>query len=243
MDPLESSLLRETLKRNRLGVRFASIFGSFRRGDSDQLSDVDVFIVCEDESDRPVIVNSLTKLSSKIRREIHPITFTLKGFEERIRNHDYLITSILDDSSLIFGDEAAFLNAKRRIFAGPLNTDSGRFNVRMGLRMLNFANDRLGNLLFNQPFIRNLDNFRNNVALACLRDYHLGLGYLAASEKMKQLNEAISLRQLLASGDHPLIRDLILAEKSMMRSGTISLIDLKNLLNYSKSLVNTQNSL
>jgi len=227
------------LKRNSSSMEFASVFGSCRRGDADRLSDIDILLICEEKADEPAIISSLTKLGPKLGREVHSSIFTLKGFEERIRNHDYLIASILDDSDFVFGDDDAFLDGKKTILTEPVDMESVRFNRRMGLSMLDRVNDRLRDLLFNRPSSRSCEPSitHDYDLLGCLKDYHLGLGYLAASARMKQLNKAVSLRQLLISDDYSFIRDLILIEKSIIRKGTVNL-DLQSLFNYSNRPLN-----
>ncbi len=239
MNSPEGSSLKEALRKNVTKTKFASIFGSFSRGNYDPLSDIDVFIVCEDEADKSAISNILMKLGYKVGKKIHINIFTSDDFEERVRNYDYLIASILDDSEFIFGDEDSFFEGKRRIFRGLPNLKSVGFNKRMGLKMVNSANDRLRDLLFNSSFSHNLElgNVRDNVLIGCLRDYHLGFGYLAASANMRRLNKAITLGQLLTSDDYFFIKDLILTEKSIIRKGIVDLGDVNNLFNYSKRLL------
>jgi len=239
METTEESVLKETLSKNRANIKFASVFGSFRRGHHDPLSDIDVLIVCDD--DRLATASSLARLDFRIDRKVHVITFTSIDFGERMGNHDYLVASLLDDSEFIFGDEQAFLEGKRTIFTGLPDTESVEFNERMGLMMLKRGNDRVRSLLSNVSFIHNLEtgNTTYDALLGCLKDYHLGLGYLAASAKMRQLNKAISLRQLLTSDDYPFVKDLILTEKSIMRKGTVNPQDATNLFNYTKRLLNT----
>jgi len=142
MDSLEEPL-KEPLGRNAAGIWFASVFGSFTRGNHNPLSDIDVLLVCEDEAHKPAISNSLARLGLKIGREIHVNIYSSKDFEDRIQRHDYLIASILDDSGFVFGDEDAFFEGKRRILTGLPNSESAEFNRRMGLKMLNRADDHL----------------------------------------------------------------------------------------------------
>ena len=180
-------------------------------------------------------------MGSKFGREVHINLFSLKSFENRIRTHDYLLASILDDSSFIFGDEDAFFEGKKGIFTSSPSMDSVKFNMRMGLKMLDHAEDHLRKLLSNGSILHSLKSGVANeyALLGCLRGYHLGFGYVAAGERMKQLNRAISLRQLLTLDDFSFVKDLILVEKSIIRNGAVNLEDLKDSLNHSKSLLNT----
>jgi len=239
----EESLLRKILIRNLPRIEFASTFGSWRRGTHDSFSDIDIFIVSEDEPDKPAIAKSLMRLGLTITRRIDATILTSKDFEERIGNLDYLTATILNDSKFIFGNENFFLQGKRRIFAGIPDTESVGFNRRMGLRMLRFATDRLGNLPFDASRSQDLALSDIDLFLRCLRDCHVGLGYLGASAKMRQLNRAITLGQLLASREDSLVRDVILTEKRIKRQGTFNLGDVKDIYDRSKSLPNDPSSL
>ena len=231
-------VLKETLIKNGARIEFASLFGSSRRGLVDFFSDIDVFVVCEGEPDKLAIANSLTRLGLRIGKQIDATIFSLKDFEERIRNHDYLTASILNDSKFIFGDENSFLGAKGKIFQRTTDSESVEFNRRMGLSMLKCASERLENLLYNASFARSLGFGEIDVLLGCLRDHHVGLGYLAASAEMKQQNRAVTLKQLLVSDHNSLMKDLMLTEKSIKRQGIVNLENVNDLFDRSKLLRN-----
>lgn len=230
------SVLKETLIRNVGRIEFASLFGSFRRGLNDFFSDIDVFVVCEARPDKGAIANGLTRLGLRIGKQIDVTIFSLKDFEERMRNHDYLTASILNDSKFIFGDENSFLRGKREIFRRTVDAESVEFNRRMGLKMLKGANDRLENLLYKASSAHNLDFSEMGVLLGCLRDHHVGLGYLAASAKMGQQNRAVTVEQLLASDHNSPMKDLILTEKGIRRQGIVNFENIKDLFERSKRL-------
>lgn len=241
---VREQLLRDVLRRKGSSVKFASVFGSYGREEAGRLSDVDVLVVCEEEADKTAIYNDLAGLSSKIKRDIDVNIFTSKSFESRIMNHDYLIASILNESRFIFGDEDAFLRQKRRILTGTPNIESVEFNRRTGLELLGRTSDALKRFLSNPSSnIFEHGKIRNNALLNCLRDHHLGLGYLFASAKMNQTKKVMTLRQLLTLDDAFILRDLIFKEKEAIRGAAIDLGDVRNLLDYSRRLLTFPNVL
>ncbi|MFQ6095568.1 MAG: nucleotidyltransferase domain-containing protein [Candidatus Bathyarchaeia archaeon] len=242
--PLVEQLLREVLRRKGSRIKFASIFGSYGREEAGRFSDLDILVVCEDGADKTAISNDLARLGSRIKRDIHVNIFTSKSFDERIRNRDYLIASILDDSRFIFGDEDMFFKQKRRILRGSPSIESIEFNRKIGLKILHRTTDALQRFLLNPlPDIFEAGNMRNNVFLKCLRDHHVGLGYLFASTKMNQMNKAMTLRQILGFDDAFILRDLILKEKETIQGTPIEIKDVRNLLHYSRRLLMFQNVL
>lgn len=236
--PRDEQLLKEVLRRKSSRIRFASIFGSYGREEAGRFSDVDIFVVCEEEADKAAISNDLLRLGSKIKRDIDVNIFASRAFEHRIRNHDYLTASVLDDCRFILGDEDTFLQQKKRILRGTPNIESVEYNRKMGLRLLNHTAEALKRSFPNPSFaICEATNVRSSILLKCLRDYHLGLGYLFASAKMNQLSKAMTLGQLLASDDAFFLRNLILKEKEVIHGATINLKDMWNLLDYSKRVL------
>jgi len=212
-------LLRKALSETGGGTVFASLFGSYRRGDYDAHSDIDILIVHEDGDEKGRIARELRRLESMLGRPVHLNLFSFKEFQRRVRLGDYLIRSILEDSSFLVGRRDVFLEARRALLGGRLDDDAARFNAEAGLRLLNDAY-----LYFNEAG-SSLRSHRGNMldyTIRGLNSYRLALGYLCSSWM-------ISSKQRSASHDHlmrtPLARslgELALIEAKMKRASGIN---------------------
>lgn len=205
-------------------VRFAAIFGSYLNGSSDYFRDIDLLVVCEEDNGRKAIRSDMLELSYRMGRVIHLNDYNIDEFERCLRYRDYKLASILDDALFLVGDidYTKRLNCLERV-----DDRSIAYNETMGAKILNRA-------------LENLKNFQHSVALSphppefswrdryfqnlCIRDSHLALGYLLASQRMKQTGAMTMLRELLSEG-MPLMRTLILVDKWTKRMGKVSLRD------------------
>lgn len=230
MKSLEEKLLKETLMRTRSNTRAASLFGSFRRGDYDSLSDVDIFIICEDEAEKNLIRDMLWKTSIKISREIHPTIFTLDEYGKRLRNYDYLVASILEDSKFLLGDEDAFFKDRKEILTSKPNMGSIRFNRNLGLEILRRTKRYFDNASIWKTSTLNHSETDLRFLLEPLRFLHLGIGYLLASEEMKRLNKTITLKHTLRYADSSVLREIITVEKKIKQEDQVNLLNLRNLI-------------
>ncbi|MEM2915047.1 MAG: nucleotidyltransferase domain-containing protein [Candidatus Bathyarchaeia archaeon] len=232
MKVIKESPLIKTLERSNADVKFAVLFGSCRRGENNAFSDIDVFVVCGGEDDKSLISNELAQLSLKVEREIHPTLFTLKEFNNRIRHHDYLLASILEDSTFLLGNMDYFLEGRQLILMGQPDVNSISFNRNMGTKILGYANYCLNEFRSCwKRYVRKIEPYDMNreLLLKGLQNYHLALGYLLASKEMKKLNKAMSLRRLLAPQTNSLLKDLISIEKKVRRLKPVNL-EVQNVL-------------
>jgi len=232
--------IEEALRRNADRINFASIFGSYSRGHHGLLSDTDIFVVCAGENDRMDISEDLAELGCRIGKSIH-LTINSQGdFEQKVESQDYLTASILDDSVFAFGNRDAFFEARERILRRVPSSQSVQFNQKIGLEMLSRANSRLLNLLSTTYASKDsqFPYLRRDAIIHCLRDYHVGVGYLLASAKMRQQSRVITLRHLLASDACSVMKDVIMTEKNLSRGG-VDLRELNDLLQRSKNRLAT----
>ena len=219
MGAYEEDLVKRTLERFRNRISFASMFGSYVRGEHDDYSDLDVFVVCRDREDEPFVNEALTSLSRRIGRRIHVNIYAQNLLEERVRHHDYLIASILEDSIPIIG-EINLEEARSRILNGVPNSESINFNIAMGRRILARTESRLRGLKKHleayQPITITRDHIKENM-LRFLEDYQVALGYLTASLEMNRLCGVITFRRLLSLDSGFPLRRILMAERSLRR--------------------------
>jgi len=206
--------IKRNLWKSRAEIVFASLFGSYRRGDYDDFSDVDVFVVCADEDEKPLISRELKCLEPKLERRVHVNLFSLKEFESRLRFHDYLTASIIEDSSFIFGRRDLFAEAKRKILEGRLDEESIRFNRDSGLKTLKHVYLRFSRL--DSSDSRRRGDMLNYVVRG-LNDYRLGLGYIYASAEMQSSGRSVSFTRLGQTGFSSALMDIARTEKIIKR--------------------------
>jgi len=219
--------IKRNLQKSRAEIVFASLFGSYRRGDYDNFSDVDIFVVCSDEDEKPLISRDLKCLESVLNRNVHVNLFSLKEFESRLRFHDYLTASIIEDSSFIFGRRDFFAEAKRKILEGRPDEESIRFNRDMGFKTLKHVYLRFSKLDSGSSH-RHWDLL--NYAVRGLNDYRLGLGYLYASAEMQSSGRSVSFTRLGQRGFSSALMNIARTEKIIKR-GSIDYTLLSKIVN------------
>ncbi len=207
-------LIRETLRKSGAEIVFASLFGSYRRGDYDAHSDIDIFVVYEGEDEKPRISLRLKRLEQALGRPVHMNLFSLKEFESRVRLHDYLMASIIEDSSFILGRSDVFYGAKRSILEARPDEEAVRFNRQMGLKTLRYVCS-----LFD-----NLDSVKSSHsgslldrAVRGLNDYRLALGYIYASGQMQRTGRGVSPTRILQTGFGSPLKEIAHVEMSVKR--------------------------
>jgi len=208
------AVIKKKLQESSGEIVFASLFGSYRRGDYDVFSDVDVFVVCADGDEKPFISRELKSLEHDLNRSVHINLFTRREFEDRLRLHDYLTLSIIEDSSFIFGSKEFFVKAKQNALKGHPDERSIRFNRDRGFETLkrvysNFS--KLDSSGFNPH--KDLLNY----VLKGLNDYRLGLGYLYTSVQMHSSGRSISPACLEQTGFGSSLKDIAYLEKIIKR--------------------------
>ena len=216
--------LEEASHKARGEIIFASLFGSYRRGDYDALSDIDILLIHED-LEKQSILDHLKSLERVLGRRIHLNLFDLQDFNERIEHQDYLMASLIDDSSLIMGSRAIFEEARRSIFERDSSDVSVRFNWNMGLKML-------------KHLCLHLDDMRRfgsgcgflNRVINGLNDYRFALGYLLASKLMQNWRRGISYRNLIEINVNPILREINTRERLLKRETPPSLESLNKLI-------------
>lgn len=211
-------MIRKTLSEIGAGVVFASVFGSYRRGDEDIHSDIDLLVVHEEEDEKDRVTQGLRQLEHELRRPIHINLFSLKEFERRIRFHDYLTASILEDSSFVLGRRSVFLRARRNLLEGRLGNDSIRFNMQMGFKVLNEAY-----LLFDRISSSELNRRENllEYVIRGLNSYRLALGYISAGALIHSLNGIPTYNRLMQTSLGPALKKIALIESEMKRASEI----------------------
>jgi len=218
-------IIREALRKSGAKPVFASLFGSYRRGDYDAFSDIDVFVVYGEEEEKPLILHGLKRLEHILNRGIHINLFSLKEFERRLRFHDYLMASIIEDSKFVLGRKEVFDEAKRKILEVRPNEESVRFNRRMGFKSLEHVYS-----YFNELDSKSHDENLLNSVIKGLNNYRLALGYLYASMQMQRHDEDFSFTRLVQDSFGSKLRELACIERLIKRGAKIDYTRLCKLL-------------
>ncbi len=216
--------LEEASRKARGEIIFASLFGSYRRGDYDAHSDIDILLIHED-LEKQSILDYLRSLERVSGRRIHLNLFDLQDFKERIERQDYLMASLIDDSSPILGSRTIFEEARKSIFERNSSDASVRFNWNMGLKMLKHLCLHLGDM---RRFSAG-SGFLNRV-INSLNDYRLALGYLLASRLMQNCGRGISYRHLIEMNVNPILREINTTERLLKREIPLSPESLNRLI-------------
>ena len=213
--PQMLSLIREAVKRQvektQRHIFFTALFGSYRRGDYDAFSDIDLLIIHEDESERLDILDSLKGLERMFGKRIHANLFEIREFERRIRLHDYLLTSMIRDSSLIYGSREVFNKAEKEI-EKQSSDEALKFNRQMGLEML----DRALSFLHERKMAGSSTE-KISWLIRGLNNYRLALGYLHASDLMRRTQEAISYADLTKTAVGSTLKEIANMERALKR--------------------------
>ncbi|MFH1286004.1 MAG: nucleotidyltransferase domain-containing protein [Candidatus Micrarchaeota archaeon] len=94
-------------------VKYAFIYGSFAKGSEKEHSDVDLFVV--GKVDEKEFVESLSRSEKKLGREINYLLWEEAEFEEKAREGNYLLMTIVKNQIIwLKGDEDEFRKAVRR---------------------------------------------------------------------------------------------------------------------------------
>jgi len=216
MQRLIERVMKEKLRKDSGEIIFASLFGSYRRGDYDAFSDIDLFVVYEDEE--AITPNSIKCLERMLNRKIHLTLFDFREFEKRVRFNDYLIASIIEDSSFILGRRDIFSEAKRNVLEKLPNEESIRFNRQIGFKMIEHVYSYLDALSPRRP--RDHEDLLNRVVKG-LNDYRLALGYIYASRLMQRSRRSVSYAYLAETSIGSTLKEIIRMEKVLKRKSKI----------------------
>lgn len=88
-------------------IKFALIYGSFARGTETETSDMDLLII--GNADKIIILKTISKLETKIGREVNHILWSESQFKEKIKQGISLLENIKENEIvMIKGREAEF---------------------------------------------------------------------------------------------------------------------------------------
>ena len=223
--PIER-ILKETLRKAQTEIVFASLFGSYRRGDYDAFSDIDVFVVYDDEDEKPIISHRLKCLEYTLNRKVHMNLFNLREFETRLKFHDYLTASIIEDSSFILGRKDIFDEAKQNLLEERPYEESIRFNRKMGFKTIRHICSYLSDLSLSSS--RHYKSLLDRV-IKGLNDYRLALGYIYAGTQMRSSDRGISSISLAKTGIGSTLKEIAYIEKVLKRRSKINYLVLRKL--------------
>jgi predicted nucleotidyltransferase len=212
---LENSLIKETLQKYKSEVKLAVIFGSCSRDEHDVFSDLDILVVCNGEHEKHMIGRELRQLSFSLDKVIHPTLFTIDEFEYRLKHHDYLLVSLLDDSKFLYGDQHYYLDKTQIVMMDKIDDESLKFNKKMGIKTLDYANCCYRLSLCTSDW--NSLKEGKNPLIKGIQNSHIALGYLLVSEEMKRSRIPMSLRSLMDLESGSQLKNLISKEKRIKR--------------------------
>jgi predicted nucleotidyltransferase len=225
--------LRKAVEKSDAEVIFAAVFGSYITGFFETSSDIDLLVVCEGNEDNKIIRRDMKRLGKRIGREIHLNYYTIDDFERRLKYHDYKMGSILQDSMILVDHEnyAKRLNELVR-GGGRIDDASIMFNETMGVKSIYRAIKCLRN--FKRYYTLSSNNLRARTKsryfqILTIRNAHVALGYLLASQEMKQTNRVTTLKGLLSQG-RPLLRTLISIDKRIKKMEDVDMKDTEEYL-------------
>jgi predicted nucleotidyltransferase len=89
--------LREILK-NVKNINFAFIYGSFAKEKEDSLSDIDLMIIGSPDED--VLLEKISALERKLKREINYSIFSLEDFKKGLRKKDVFLEEIISSPKI-----------------------------------------------------------------------------------------------------------------------------------------------
>lgn len=81
------------------GIIYAFIYGSFAKGKESFLSDIDIIIIGNPDSDE--LVKKIDKLEERLLREINYKLYTLKSFKNDIKKKNPFIVEILNSKKVM----------------------------------------------------------------------------------------------------------------------------------------------
>ncbi len=102
---LTDNIIEQELRR--FDIKFALIYGSFAKGTEKETSDMDLLII--GNADRTMILRAISKLETKIGREVNYILWSESEFKEKIKQNISLLENIKENEIvMIKGREDEF---------------------------------------------------------------------------------------------------------------------------------------
>lgn len=99
-----ADVLRNALAPIADQIDAAFIYGSVARGTENAESDVDVMIIGDVSFGE--VVTSISQAEEQLRREINPFVFTASELEQRIRDKEHFMTSVMQEPRImLIGDD------------------------------------------------------------------------------------------------------------------------------------------
>ncbi|WP_173467430.1 nucleotidyltransferase family protein [Fibrobacter succinogenes] len=94
------SLELNTLARTIKVINEVGIFGSYAKGTASASSDLDVYIMCDDNSAYGYIIKELSCLTKKYNKFIHPVVYDKPKIV--LFDNSYIKSNIFDNSILVY---------------------------------------------------------------------------------------------------------------------------------------------
>lgn len=88
-------------------INYAFIYGSIAKGEATAKSDIDLMII-GDNLAYADIMNLLIPLEEKLQRPINPSIYTLKEFNQKLKDNNSFITRVMEQKKInVIGDSSA----------------------------------------------------------------------------------------------------------------------------------------
>ena len=88
-----------------MNVEKAFVYGSFANRKAGMDSDIDVFIIGDEDVNEDELIIKIRELEKKLSREINYVLFTAKEFEERRKSRDPFVLNVLREPKImLIGD-------------------------------------------------------------------------------------------------------------------------------------------
>lgn len=227
------------------------LLGSFLRNDFSKESDIDLTVITNSDSDVLKVNSKIPILSQRLEREVDITNFSIEDTNRKVMFNDYLLASLLEEEKYLFGDERFLKEIKENIFSKMPDEESIKYNLFEGIQTLDMAviafdnfkyylrrmfrktstepkelaekviNDRFDSISFNRES-KDIDlSIAESYLLQTVRNSVFAVGYVVATNKMKDLKRTISLRDMKGQTntvEEKLFNELFLYEKHCKRA-------------------------
>jgi uncharacterized protein len=100
-------ILHEALTSLKDRIKLAFVYGSIARGEEKASSDVDLMVV--GETNFSDVVSALTKMETKLGREVNPTVYGPREFSEKLAAKNHFLSAVAKEKKLfVIGDEREF---------------------------------------------------------------------------------------------------------------------------------------
>lgn len=197
-----------------------AVFGSYTSHDHDTNSDIDLLVLYDQEHTLKSIQQKILLFNSVSRQQIHLNAYQNDDFKTRLDYHDYKLLSILNDAIIFQCSDDQF---RLPIYRAKVNAVTIEYNEKMGVKYLVKAiqNLKAACWYINHPTSEHPPQIQS-IQTQTIRNSHLALGYLQASQTMKTTGNDTILTELLKD-ETSLLNTLLWIDNQTKKSNKLNL--------------------